>query len=148
MGWLGISEFESALKKVAAQADDASKIIVAKSAAVVVKEAMSNFEGTRKRIMGPRAEKYGHLVADRHVGGDKPNVISGDLRRSIKADPITRFGFTEYGTKVAPRMAYGRRVELGLNGSKGYPFFEPGVLNARPLLAAIARDAWAEIVRL
>jgi hypothetical protein len=147
VGWLGISEFGAALEKISKQADDASKVIVVKSSAVVIKESQANFEGTRKRVMGPRAQKYGHLVADRHVGGDKPNIISGNLRRSIKADPITRFGLAEHGTKVGPRMGYGRRVALGLDGSKGYDFFAPAVATARPLFAAIARDTWAEFIR-
>lgn len=142
MPWLGISEFEAGLKKVAKQADDASKLIVAKSAAVLIKEAMSDFSGTRKWVSGDRGGR--HLDPPEHTGGDQPNIISGDLRRSIKADPITRFGLATYGTKVGPRVAYGRRVELGYMGSRGYPFFDPAVERAHLLFAAIAREEWAK----
>lgn len=145
MPWLGISEFENALKKVVSESDRASALIVAKSAAVVVKEAQLNFQGSRKWVSGSRGGR--HIDPAEHVGGDKPNVISGDLRRSIKAEPIKRFGLNDYGTSVAPKMTYGRRVELGMNGSPGYPFFGPAVEKMRPLLEAIARETWAEFLR-
>jgi hypothetical protein len=145
MPWLGLSEFENAMTKVARDADLASKAIVAKSAAVVIKTAQANFEGARKWVSGSRGGR--HMFPARHVGGDRPNVVSGDLRRSIKADPIIRFGLAHYATRVGPRVAYGRRVEFGLHGSPGYPFFNPAVEESRPELARIAADTWRQFLR-
>lgn len=144
MPWLGIAEFEAGLQRVARQADDASKLIVAKSAAVLIKEAQSDFSGTRKWVSGDRGGR--HLDPPAHTGGDQPNVISGDLRRSIKAEPIVRLGLATYGTSVGPKVAYGRRVELGYLGSHGYPFFDPAVERARLVFAEIARTEWAKFV--
>jgi hypothetical protein len=135
--WEGISELEAALKKVAADADLASKTIVSKSSAVIVAKARSNFSGTRKRVAH-------HYVPRGHTGGGyRPNVITGSLRRSIVADPITRYGTSSYGTIIAPRMIYSRRVEL----DDRYVFFGTVEMQTASEVQDIAASTWAKFLK-
>lgn len=131
---LGVSEFERALKKVAAKADAAARRNVVEGAALVEKLAKANFEGSHKR-------------GKPHEGGDKPNVVTGTLRRSIRHDPVTRFRFADYGTKVGPHTIYARSVELGnYAGANRYPYFEPAVEEAHGLFASIADRNWRRFI--
>lgn len=131
--WEGVQSISDAFDRYQAQADTAVREIVAKSAALVEAAAKANFEGS-------------HKAGQPHVGGDKPNVVTGSLRRSIRTDPIVKTGRGEYSTSVAPRVAYARRVELGYRGSKGYPYFEPAVHQVQPALEALAVEAWRRVV--
>lgn len=141
MAWIGLAEVEHALAKVAADATKASKLIVRDSVVLVERAAKKNFEGHHKR---------GYP----HVGGDKPNVVTGALRRSIHADPIRAYGTYEYGTSIGPRTVYARRVELGFDGGAGrgqqatraFPYFRPAVESTREAMHEIAARHWREIV--
>lgn len=125
--WEGLRDYDAALEALTKLMDDAVKTVVVKTGAELVKQAQANFSGSHKR-------------GQPHVGGDKPNIVSGDLRRSIKADPVTRFSIGDYGTTVAPTMIYGRRVELGFKGSRKYPYFEPAVRKVD--MQKIAFEVW------
>ncbi|WP_161580434.1 HK97 gp10 family phage protein [Subtercola vilae] len=132
---VGVSELYAAFAKVAADSELASRLIVAKGAAMVEREAKANFQGSHKRDAP-------------HVGGSLPNVVSGDLRRSIISTPVVRTGAFSYSAMVGPTTVYGRRVELGMNGSKGYPYFHPAVQKVKPLLSAMAVSTWRETLRI
>ena len=134
--WIGTRELEDAFKNIALRADMASKAIVSESAALVVAKAQSNFEGTRIRVKSSTGKSWS-VYPERHVGGDKPNIITGYLRRSIRSTPIIKLGRGDYVTKVGPNAIYGRSVELGYKGSKGYPFFTPAVEEAMTQFEAI-----------
>lgn len=138
--WVGLSELQAAFTKVSAEADVASRTIVAKAAAVAEKEAKANFSGS-------------HAKGQPHVGGDKPNVVTGTARRSIGHEPVSRTGAFEWGTRVGPRTKYARRLELGGTDSRGvttrpFPYFEPGVRTARMQFSAIAAAEWGAFLRL
>lgn len=131
---LGVREFESALRKVAAQADLAARRNVAEAAALLEKTAKANFEGHHKK-------------GQPHEGGDKPNVVSGTLRRSIHHTPIARLGFANYGTDVGPSTVYARSVELGNHpGWAAYPYFEPAYDELRGQYGAIAARNWGRFM--
>lgn len=138
MALLGLSQFEAALRRVAKDADAAAKTAVVETAALVEREAKHNFFGSHKK-------------GEPHVGGDKPNVVTGTLRRSIIADPVRRYGIADYGTVVAPRAVYGRRVELGWSASDGtrghqvtraFPYFEEPARRGREEFPRIAAERW------
>jgi hypothetical protein len=138
--WIGLSELEAAFTKVSTQADVATRTIVVKAAAVAEKEAKANFEGSHKR-------------GQPHVGGDKPNIVSGDTRRSIGHERVTRTGPYSWGTRIGPRTKYARRLELGGTDSRGvttrpFPYFEPAVRTARAQFSAIAAAEWGRFLRL
>jgi hypothetical protein len=123
---------------VEAGANAAARKAVAEAAALAEAGAKQNFEGS-------------HARGEPHVGGDKPNVVTGTLRRSIRADPIRRYGIADYGTVVAPRVAYARRVEKGYPGggdgpgqqaTRAFPYFEPAAHIAREQFRVIAAEQW------
>lgn len=128
--WIGEDAMFAYLDKIEEAADKATKELIATASARLVREAQSNFSGA-------------HARGEPHVGGSKPNVVSGDLRRSIKSDPITRYAKADYGTIVAPRMIYGRRVELGFQGSPAYPYFAPAAEKLQPQFERDAADIWS-----
>jgi HK97 gp10 family phage protein len=127
--WSGLSGMFAGFDKIIAEADMASKVILAKSAAVVITKAQHNFEGAHKKGQ-PRVE------------GDKPNIVTGYLRRSIVMSPIFRFGIADYAVKVGPTAIYGRSVELGYKTQKAYPYFVPGVNDSTPEIGRIAAETW------
>lgn len=121
--WLGVHEVMAAIDKLAVKGEEAARESIAAAAAIVENEIKGNFSGSHSR-------------GQPHVGGDKPNIVSGTLRRSLHADPITRVAKGEYVTFVGPREVYGRRVELGYQGSRGFPYVKPGFETAKPKIAA------------
>lgn len=121
--WLGLNEFKAAVDKLAIKSEEASREAIGVAAAIVEAEIKANFEGA-------------HARGAPHVGGDKPNIVSGTLRRSVHADPITRVDKNDYVTFVGPRTVYGRAVELGYNGSHPYPYTAPAFKSAKPKIAA------------
>lgn len=135
MGLIGVSELRAALTKITAETELAGRQIVATGTAMVEKEAKGNFSGSHARNMP-------------HEGGDQPNVVSGDLRRSIMTTPIVRLGLASYQASVGPSMIYGRRVELGMNGSRKFPYFEPSVKKVKPLLSDMAAMTWRKALRI
>jgi hypothetical protein len=121
-----MDEFEAAMARIRVQTEAAAVEMVAAGSMLLVAHAQQNFQGS-------------HARGAAHVGGAMPNIVSGDLRRSIAADPVTHVGPGVVRTEIAPRMVYGRRVELGMNGG-GYPFFQPGVEAAIPEIRARFRE--------
>jgi hypothetical protein len=132
---LGLSEFKRALAKVAAEADETAKIAVSKTAAVAESGAKKNFQGS-------------HPKGQPHVGGDKPNVVTGNARREIRTDPIRRYAVGDYGTVVAPRANYSRRLELGYpEGRNAYPFFMEPAKKACGEFRDIAAEQWRSFLQ-
>ena len=129
--WLGVKEFTSALEKIAAEYDTTTRTALIAAATEVETAAKNNFDGS-------------HKPGEPHVGGSKPNVVTGTLRRSITFDPPHRDGVASYSTSVAPHTIYARRVELGYPGGKGrghghtraFPYFEPAVNATRDAVFA------------
>ena len=132
--WHGLTELKSQIDEKVAAAEKASLEIIAKGSAIMVREAQANFEGSHKKGLP-------------HVGGSKPNIVSGDLRRSIRSEPIQRMGYADYRTSVSPHMIYGRRVELGYNGSRGYPYFMPAATKFKPMFAALAAETYNKYMK-
>jgi hypothetical protein len=139
---LGLREFEAALRRVEAGANQASKVAVAITAAKVEAEAKANFEGS-------------HAKGDPHVGGNKPNVVTGQTRRSIRTDPIARYGLADYGTIVAPRVKWARRLELGWPSSDGtvghgvtraFPYFAEPAKRGRDEFRTVAAEQWSRFL--
>ena len=85
---------------------------------------------------------------------NKPQSITGTLRRSIKTWPPFSPTRGIWRARVAPTVIYGRRIELGYHGvdSLGrdygnpgqppYPYMQPGVDKASPFLNGLFAIAW------
>lgn len=133
-----LGQIEAALTRLGAQINVATRLAVANAANIVEARAKANFEGA-------------HAKGQPHVGGNKPNVVSGTLRRSIHNFGVRQTGVVEWSTAVAPSTVYARRIELGYPGGQGrghqhtrpFPYFRPAVEQTVPEFAGIAADAWA-----
>jgi hypothetical protein len=86
--------------------------------------------------------------AQRNASGRPgPNVRSGNLRRGIGVtQQVRRWGAHGWEMHVGPTIIYSRRIELGYNGSRAYPFFEPAGKTSEPEMAADLYAAWAAVV--
>jgi hypothetical protein len=133
--WQGIGISEAKLREMAAGANAGAKLIVAKGASLVIRYSQDRFQGA-------------HAKGQPHIGGtgSGPNVVTGDLRRSIVMDSIMQIGLAHFATTVGPTMVYGRAVELGLRNGANYPYFHPGVEKALPEIEAISTEVWAKLV--
>ena len=145
MPMIGLPEFQAALRRAEAGANAAARAAVAITGAKVEAEAKANFEGS-------------HAAGEPHVGGNKPNVVTGQTRRSIRMDPIARYGLADFGTIVAPRVKWARRLELGWpqsmdDGKVGhgvtrpFPFFEEPARRAREEFRDVAAVQWTRYLR-
>ena len=132
--WTGIADLEKAVVRAGAQVDAAARENVRVGAMTLIRDAQSNFEGS-------------HRKGEPHVGGDKPNIVTGNLRRSIMADSLKHTAMGGYSTSVGPTMKYGRRVELGLAPTGAYPYFGPAAAHLRTEMAAIATANWARFIK-
>jgi hypothetical protein len=132
--WTGLEAMEKAFTRAGVQADLAARENVRIAAMTLVRDAQNNFEGAHKK-------------GQPHVGGDKPNIVTGNLRRSIMADSLNHYAMGVYTTSVGPTMKYGRRVELGLAPTGAYPYFGPAAKQLRAEMAAIATANWARFIK-
>ena len=109
----GLKEFSAAIDKMMADVDIATRLAVSKGISVIERQAKENA-----------------------TGRPGPNIGFGNLRRSIRSTPVQALGAGSYMAEVGPRMIYGRRIELGMQGpdslgrqinQQPYPFLGPAV---------------------
>jgi len=133
--WTGIPEFKEALLIAERNIDRASSAALLEIAALAESKAKGNFAGS-------------HAKGQPHTGGSQPNVVSGNLRRSITRTAIQRTGPGDYMTRVYPSTVYARAVELGnpLTGSRAYPYFGPAMKVVRANANDILIRAWSKYI--
>lgn len=128
----GFSAEEAKLERAVEQA-------ITQAGMTVERQAKLNASnGTRQRVRsgGRRRGEGGRFLAATyrivpkyHVNGggvNGPNVITGNLRRSITT--TVRYGFGTYIAEVSANMVYARAVEFGLprwRRGGGYPYLAP-----------------------
>jgi hypothetical protein len=117
-----LSEALASLQNIEGDVEKAAQLGVAMAGLRVERDAKINASN------GSRSRKGGKIIPPKHIGpsGSGPNVITGDLRRSISTR--VRYGFGTYIAEVGPTVVYGRAVELGSpiwkSGVK-YPYLTP-----------------------
>lgn len=143
--WTGVNEAIAAFREMDKRVDAASFVSVVQVGAEVEARAKQNFVGA-------------HKAHERHVQNgppERPNIVTGTLRRSIRSTPIVRLA-GGYTSTVGPTTEYGRRVELGFKGtdSRGrnyaqpaFPYFGPAVKEVRVRAREIALTNWAAATR-
>ena len=143
VSWSGINEAVAALYQLNTRVDAANRLSTVEVAAEVERAAKNNFEGHHRRGE-PRVPN----------ASNKPNVVTGTLRRSIRSTGVQRLA-GGYTSTVGPTVIYGRRVELGFKGadSRGrrynqpaYPFFGPGVKEVRLRVHEITLRNWVTAI--
>ena len=89
---------------------------------------------------------------------DKPQSITGNLRRSIRqTGSTTSPSQGVWMARVGPTAIYGRRIELGFKGADSlgrvynqpkYPYFKPGVDKALTKLNRVFEAVWAYAMKV
>ncbi|TAK97609.1 MAG: hypothetical protein EPO08_21035 [Rhodospirillaceae bacterium] len=125
----GLDAFFRDLNQKAENLDRAARTITVQSAAAVEGAAKRNFIGAHRRGMP-------------HVGGNRPNVVTGQTRRSIITDPVRHSAPGMWETQVGPTVRWGRRLELGLPPTRAFPYLAPGVASTEALRRSIAITQW------
>lgn len=135
MKWDGIPAFDEALRNIETNLDRASSAALVELAALAESKAKGNFQGS-------------HAKGQPHVGGAMPNVVSGNLRRSIQRTAVLRTGPGDYMTRVFPSTVYARAVELGnpRTGSRAFPYFAPAMKVVRANANDILSRAWSKYI--
>lgn len=131
--WPNLAEWQGALRGVEDNIDTDGVAALGALAALAQSEAQANFVGSHKR-------------GAPHIGGARPNVVTGNLRRSITRTSIERTG-DGYMTRVYPSAIYGRAVELGVPGrSRAFPYFAPAMRVVRLRATDILAEHWSRHV--
>jgi len=99
----GIEKLDASMETITRLVESATRVAVTQSAHLIEAEAKSGF--------GPI-----HVKGTPKTVFDKPQSVSGNLRRSIETKPTTQFGSVFTG-RVEAGMIYARRIELGFTGS-------------------------------
>lgn len=142
--WTGVNEAIAAFREMDQRVDIATMKTTIQVGAELEARAKANFEGAHRRGQ-PRVPN-----AD-----NKPNIVTGTLRRSIRATTTGRIA-AGYTISVGPSTVYGRRVELGFKGTDSmgrnynqpaYPYFGPAVREVRLRATEIATLNWAAATR-
>lgn len=135
MAAIVITNLDDVLKAIDGAADkieQGAQIGVMRAGLEIERRAKKNFVGARKyKIMvSKKGKAYLKIDPPRHSGGQYPNVVTGNLRRSITTS-YTRGGGT-YTAMVGSSMIYARSVERGnrKNPAIKYPYLEPAALDA------------------
>lgn len=138
----GLAEFNRAVNAMQRRIANAGRGIVSESLHVVERAAKGNFTGS-------------HPPGFPHVGGSKPNIVTGHLRRSIKTTPVRRTSPVSWEGEVGPTAVYGRRIELGYPGggtgpghqrTRPFPYLKPAADDSHARLLAVAAKRWAKAV--
>jgi len=115
--------------------DDLIERLAAAAMRIVVDLGALTEAGAKKNFVGS------HAPGMPHVGGNRPNVVTGYLRRSIGMNVPIQIG-SMWQTEVAPTAVYGRRVELGLDPTKSFPYLQPALVDVAVVAPALATSRW------
>lgn len=96
----GIQECIDAIEKIKFDLIDATERATEEVGKVLQRTARANFVGQ-------------HPPGFPHVGGDKPNVATGQLQGSITTLPVVAEGLARFSVTVGPTTIYARVIELG-----------------------------------
>jgi hypothetical protein len=133
--WEGIQAFKDALNEAEKNIDKASAAALLELGALAESKAKGGFSGS-------------HARGQPHTGGPQPNVVTGNLRRSITRTAVQRTGPGEYMTRVYPSTVYARAVELGnpRTGARAFPYFGPAMKVVRANANDILIRAWSKYI--
>jgi len=115
-----------AIDNVGSDIEQGAKIGIGRAGLAIERQAKLNASN------GTRVREGNKIIPPRHIGpsGQGPNVITGNLRRSIKTS--VRYGFGTYIAIVGASMEYARAVEMGSPRWKSgvkYPYLEPAAMS-------------------
>lgn len=153
----GVSDVVAALEIIKAKVDRATYVATDTSGRLLQSDARHNFQGA-------------HAPGFHHIGGDKPNTVSGHLQGSIRfLTPTIKIGPGEYSNRSGPTAIYSRVIELGaridaktakylhwFDAQMGvdrfkksvvippYPYFIPARMSLAPKMQSIFYSNWSD----
>lgn len=139
----GIKECAAGIAKIVGQQNLASQRGLAKCAHLLEREIKAN--------LSIGSHEAGQETSS--APGEPPDLVSGDLRRSVMVEGPYPTNGTQWAAEVGPTMEYSRIQELGGVAGRGAvlparPYVEPSLENMKPIMAAEMKAAWAEGQRL
>ena len=129
---VNMQEILQAIDKKADQISQGAQIGIGRAGLAVERQAKINANTGTRRYKIRKSKRTGSEWLDidpkKHIGpsGKGPNVVTGNLRRSIRT--TVHYGFGSYVAEVGPTMIYARQVEKGGGRWKSgvkYPYLEP-----------------------
>jgi len=133
----GMDQFKAAMLQLDSKVAVAGREAVATASAMLIADAMSNFIGAHSK-REPRIPN----------SSNRPNVVTGNLRRSIRSTGITQTGRAAFEAEVGPTAEYGRAVEMGYGNRGAYPFFGPAAKRIREMMPDISTTIFARYIAL
>jgi len=129
----GIPEFDKSIDSMIVRVDEAARKFVLKGGEVIKREAKNTF------ITGADAKITESWHSD---AWPLPTRRTGNLMNSIYSDGARKLGIGKWESQTGPHIVYGRRIELGFNGSgrwpyyttRPFPYMQPGIDNSIPQL--------------
>lgn len=91
---------KSALEALKARLGHATSLATYEAGDVLVQKARANFVGA-------------HAPGEWHLGGPKPNIVTGNLMFSILAGPVRNSGYGIYSVTAQPHTIYQSVIEHG-----------------------------------
>ncbi len=133
--WTGMAEMKAALNDIHGNVGKANREGIISLASLVESGAKNNFAGAHRR-------------GQPHVGGDKPNIVTGNLRRSIQRSPVVNTGDNDFMVQVYPTARYSRAVEMGnpKSNSRAFPYLAPAVSVMAKRANDIMTAAWSRYI--
>lgn len=135
----GVSRLQGALAAMAVRQEAATKTAMTRALALVERETKNNLSLGSHRRGEPTTSSP----------GEPPDLVSGDLRRSIQHDGPNPHAPAGWEGEVGPTIVYGRIQQLG--GSTGRANLPPRPYllldELMPEIAEIFKAAWAAALR-
>jgi phage gpG-like protein len=135
----GVREFNAALDGIVAKQRAATRQTTAKLLHMIEREAKANLATGTHRKGEPTTSPP----------GEPPDLVTGNLRRSVNVEGPEPEGPTGWKGQVGPTAEYGRIQELGgITGAHNSvlparPYMAPAWETVRPLIPVEFRAAWA-----
>lgn len=131
----GLDQFYTALAGLDSKVAVAGREAVATASMMLIADAMGNFTGAHGR-REPRVPNSAR----------QPNIVTGNLRRSIRSTGVIQTGRASFQAEVGPTAEYGRAVELGYGNRGAYPFFGPAAKRVRQQMPDISTVIFARYI--
>jgi phage gpG-like protein len=135
----GVRELNAALSGIVAKQSAATKKTTAKLLHMIEREAKAELSTGSHRKGEPTTSPP----------GEPPDLVTGNLRRSVNVEGPEPAGITGWQGQVGPTAEYGRIQELGgITGAHASvlparPYMQPAWETIRPIIPVEYRAAWA-----
>jgi phage gpG-like protein len=140
----GVRELRTAMTAMVARQDAATRTGLGKAAHLLEREIKAQLSTGSHQAHEPTTS----------APGSAPDLVSGDLRRSVQVDDMLSLGQGRYSTQVGPTIVYGRIQEFGGQTGRNHattlpprPYVAPALEKMTPVMFEVMKSAWAAALR-